>query len=70
GFRTALEAGADFLCVGMYDFQTVQNVNTFCQIWNSGLNRTRPWMTPNVDRKELLRQKRAASRAAAAENTD
>ncbi len=64
-FRTAIEAGADFLCVGMYDFQTVQNVNTFCQIWNSELNRSRLWMTPNVDRKELLRQEREASRAAA-----
>jgi len=27
GFKYALENGADFLCVGMYDFQIVDDVN-------------------------------------------
>ena len=43
GFRQALEAGADFLCVGMYDFQIVEDVNTFLGVWAGGLNRRRPW---------------------------
>lgn len=62
GFRYALEGGADFLCVGMYDFQMVQNANTFCKVWKSPLNRKREWMTPNIDRKELLRQEREAAK--------
>lgn len=43
GFRYALEAGADFLCVGMYDFQIVDDVNICMDILESQLNRTRPW---------------------------
>jgi len=43
GFRFALEAGADFLCVGMYDFQIVDNVNICMNILESKINRTRPW---------------------------
>ena len=43
GFRYAFEAGADFLCVGMYDFQIVDNVNTCMEILDSKPNRTRPW---------------------------
>ncbi len=66
-FRYALEGGADFLCVGMYDFQMVQNANTFCEIWNSKLNRSRPWMTPNLDRKDLLREEREAAKKAGVE---
>jgi hypothetical protein len=27
GFRYALESGVDFMCVGMYDFQIVDDVN-------------------------------------------
>jgi uncharacterized membrane protein YphA (DoxX/SURF4 family) len=43
GFRWALENGADLLCVGMYDFQMVENVNTFCEIIkNPNLKRERP----------------------------
>ena len=64
GFRYALEGGADFLCVGMYDFQLVQDVNTFCSIWNSDLKRDRPFMTPTIDRKELLKEEREASKSA------
>ncbi|MDO4628555.1 MAG: hypothetical protein Q4C70_05185 [Planctomycetia bacterium] len=70
GFRYALEGGADFLCVGMYDFQMVQNANTFCNVWNSPLNRKRKWMTPNVDRKELLRQEREAAKEESEEDEE
>ena len=43
GFRYAFEAGADFICVGMYDFQIVDSVNICMDILDSQLNRTRPW---------------------------
>jgi hypothetical protein len=43
GFRFALEAGADFMCVGMYDFQIVDDVNLCMNILQSDLKRTRPW---------------------------
>ena len=43
GFRFALEAGADFLCVGMYDFQVVDDVNIYMDILAAGINRQRPW---------------------------
>ncbi len=43
GFRYALESGADFLCVGMYDFQIVDDVNLFCDVLNKGLVRSREW---------------------------
>ena len=43
GFRFAFESGADFLCVGMYDFQIVDNVNTCMDILEAGVHRERPW---------------------------
>ncbi len=43
GFRYAFENGADFICVGMFDFQVVENVNTTLDVLNGKLNRTRPW---------------------------
>ena len=43
GFRFAFESGADFLCVGMYDFQIVDDVNICMDILESGVNRERPW---------------------------
>ena len=43
GFRYALESGADFLCVGMYDFQIVDDVNIYMDIMEAGINRQRPW---------------------------
>lgn len=43
GFRYALENGADFICAGMYDFQMVEDVNIFNEIYNSGITRERPW---------------------------
>lgn len=43
GFRWAFENGADFICVGMFDFQVVDDVNTVIDILGS-LNRKREWM--------------------------
>ncbi|MBR9998261.1 MAG: DoxX family protein [Cyclobacteriaceae bacterium] len=42
GFRYAFENGADFICVGMYDFQIVDDVNIALDTLN-GLQRNRPW---------------------------
>ena len=44
GFRYAFENGADFICVGMYDFQIVDDVNILLNILNQNLQRDRPWM--------------------------
>ncbi len=43
GFRWAFENGADFICVGMFDFQVVQNVNTTMDILNDLPERKREW---------------------------
>jgi hypothetical protein len=43
GFRFAFESGADFLCVGMYDFQVVDDVNICMDMLESGIHRKRPW---------------------------
>ncbi len=43
GFRWAFENGADFICVGMFDFQLVNNVNVTIDILNSLPNRKREW---------------------------
>jgi hypothetical protein len=43
GFRFALEHGGDFMCVGMYDFQMVKDVNTAMDVMSSDLKRERPW---------------------------
>lgn len=42
GFRYALDNGADFLCVGMYDFQLVDDVNIALDVLGN-VNRKRPW---------------------------
>ncbi|GAG78756.1 unnamed protein product, partial [marine sediment metagenome] len=44
GFRYAFENGADFVCVGMYDFQVVDDANIALDVLNSDLKRERPWM--------------------------
>ncbi len=43
GFREAFESGADFIVVGMFDFQVADNVNTVYDILNSELKRERSW---------------------------
>jgi len=43
GFRYAFEAGADFICVGMYDFQVVEDANIAFDVLEGKLRRRRPW---------------------------
>jgi uncharacterized membrane protein YphA (DoxX/SURF4 family) len=43
GFRFAFENGADFICVGMFDFQVIDNVNTACETLASLGSRQRSW---------------------------
>jgi uncharacterized membrane protein YphA (DoxX/SURF4 family) len=45
GFRHAFENGADFICVGMFDFQVVDNVNTATEILGSLGPRERKWFS-------------------------
>ncbi|MCE1200143.1 MAG: DoxX family membrane protein [Marinilabiliales bacterium] len=42
GFKWAYNNGADFICVGMFDFQVVSNVNTAIHSIQTA-TRTRPW---------------------------
>ncbi len=43
GFKYAFENGADFICVGMFDFQVIPNANIVYNTLNSNLNRERSW---------------------------
>jgi len=43
GFAWAYKNGADFICVGMFDFQVVNNVNTTIDILNNLEGRNRKW---------------------------
>jgi hypothetical protein len=43
GVRWAFENGADFVCLGMYDFQVVDDVNITTNILGSLGKRERPW---------------------------
>lgn len=45
GFRFAFENGADFICVGMFDFQVVDNVNTVIKVLAELKNRQREWIS-------------------------
>ena len=42
GFQAAFDAGADFICVGMYDFQIVEDCNIANNVLDN-VNRSRPW---------------------------
>jgi len=43
GFRFAFENGADFICVGMFGFQVVEDVNIVIDTLSNLSNRKRPW---------------------------
>jgi hypothetical protein len=43
GFRWAFENGADFICVGMFDFQVVDDVNICIETLQNLQNRKREW---------------------------
>jgi uncharacterized membrane protein YphA (DoxX/SURF4 family) len=43
GFKWAFENGADFICVGMFDFQVVNDVNICLDTLKNMQNRTREW---------------------------
>jgi hypothetical protein len=45
GFRYAFENGADFICVGMFDFQIVDDVNIATTVLSSLGERVRPWIS-------------------------
>ena len=45
GFRYAYENGADFTCVGMFDFHVVDNSIATVEVLNSSLKRERKWYT-------------------------
>ncbi|HRR32981.1 MAG TPA: DoxX family membrane protein [Kiritimatiellia bacterium] len=42
-FPFALKSGADFICVGTYDFQLIENVNLLTSILDQPIERKRPW---------------------------
>lgn len=45
GFKYAFEKGADFACVGMFDYQIVENANILTEILeDKGFSRNRSWM--------------------------
>lgn len=43
GFPFAFKGGADFICVGMYDFQIVEDVNIALDALATSRQRERPW---------------------------
>jgi hypothetical protein len=45
GFRYAFENGADFICVGMFDFQVVDDVNTAIDVLPDTGKRERKWFS-------------------------
>jgi len=43
GFKYVFENGADFACVGMFDFQVVEDCNILTEVLGDKLDRDRPW---------------------------
>jgi len=43
GFKHALQSGADFMCVGMFDFQIKHDAQIVKGIFARGVKRDRPW---------------------------
>ena len=43
GFKYTLQSGADFMCVGMFDFQIKHDVQIVKGIFARGVKRDRPW---------------------------
>ncbi|MDE3164511.1 MAG: hypothetical protein KGN36_01800, partial [Acidobacteriota bacterium] len=49
GFQYAFDNGADFICVGMYDFQLIEDVSIVKELLaGKGLKRTRKWAAEAV----------------------
>lgn len=44
GFKYAYEGGADFICVGMFDYQVEEDIAIAVNMLQAKLNRKRPWM--------------------------
>ena len=43
GFKLAYESGADFLNIGMFDFQVKEDINIVKNLLDNGIQRERPW---------------------------
>ena len=43
GFQYAFDSGADFVAVGMFDFQVAQDVTIINEVLKSAANREREW---------------------------
>ena len=43
GFQYAFQSGADFICVGMFDWQVVDNAKTAVRVLQRVKDRARPW---------------------------
>ncbi len=44
GLKYAYKNGADFVCLGMYDFQIVEDVNIALEALSDAIERPRAWM--------------------------